>query len=55
VQLPEDFYLRDNTLVFQWDAYEIAPYVMGSIEAGLTGEKLAGLLSARGKELLAGR
>jgi hypothetical protein len=50
--LSGDFYLSGGKLIFQWDTYEITPYVMGSIEAKLSGKALRGLLTPRGGRLL---
>ncbi|MDR1212380.1 MAG: DUF3298 and DUF4163 domain-containing protein, partial [Spirochaetaceae bacterium] len=53
--LSGDFYLRGGMLIFQWDAYDIAPYAMGSVEAELPGKALRGLLTPEGGRLLAVR
>lgn len=43
--LPDEFYLSADGLVFHWNPYEIAPYVMGEIEARivLAGDELTAL------------
>lgn len=40
----QDFYLKPNQLVLQFDPYEIGPYAMGSIEVELGFDKLKDLL-----------
>jgi hypothetical protein len=49
----EDFYPDRNGLNFQWDPYEIAPYVVGGVEVNIRWKELADLLSPRGKALAA--
>jgi hypothetical protein len=44
----EDFYLSSHGLGFQWDPYEIAPYVMGSMEVSIPYNRLQGILTQRG-------
>ncbi|MDR2738973.1 MAG: DUF3298 and DUF4163 domain-containing protein [Treponema sp.] len=44
----EDFYLSSHGLGFQWDPYEIAPYVMGSMEISIPYNRLQGILTQRG-------
>jgi hypothetical protein len=44
----EDFYLSSHGLGFQWDPYEIAPYVMGAMEISIPYDRLQGILTQRG-------
>ena len=43
-KVSEDIYLTKKGVVFQYDPYEIAPYVYGSIEVFISFKKLKGLL-----------
>ncbi|QQO08928.1 RsiV family protein [Breznakiella homolactica] len=52
VEVPEDFFLSPQGAGFQWDQYEIAPYAWGQIEVVLPEEKISGLLTEKGAELL---
>ncbi|WP_038077823.1 RsiV family protein [Treponema primitia] len=47
----EDFFLNSQGLGFQWDPYEIAPYVMGLIEIVIPFDQLEGLFTERGLSL----
>jgi hypothetical protein len=47
----EDFYLTSHGLVFQWDPYAIAPYVMGAMEVSIPYDRLQGILTQRGLAL----
>jgi hypothetical protein len=53
IPLTEDFYPDARGLTFQWDPYEIAPYVAGGIEILITWQELAAFLSPEGKNLAA--
>ncbi|MDR1596955.1 MAG: RsiV family protein [Treponema sp.] len=44
----EDFFLGSHGLGFQWDPYEIAPYVMGSMEISIPYDWLQDILTQRG-------
>ncbi|MHB9293569.1 hypothetical protein Holit_02695 [Hollandina sp. SP2] len=44
VEVPENFFLTPQGLGFHWDPYEIAPYVMGSIEVLLPYEQIQDML-----------
>jgi hypothetical protein len=48
VVVSEDFFLSRKGIGFQWDVYEIAPYVMGPIEVIIPYEKISPLLTSRG-------
>jgi hypothetical protein len=50
----DDFYLSSHGLGFQWDPYEIAPYVMGSMEISIPYDRLQGILTQRGFTLAKG-
>jgi hypothetical protein len=51
VEIPENFFVCPDGLGFQWNAYDIAPYVYGLIEIVIPWEETAGLLNARGQAL----
>jgi hypothetical protein len=44
VEIPDNFFLTPQGLGFHWDPYEIAPYVMGSLEVLLPYEQIQGIL-----------
>ncbi|MDR2797145.1 MAG: RsiV family protein [Treponema sp.] len=44
VEVPDNFFLTPEGLGFHWDPYEIAPYVMGSIEVLLPYEQIQDIL-----------
>lgn len=46
VEIPDNFFLTSQGLGFHWDPYEIAPYVMGSIEVLLPYEQIQDLLKS---------
>ncbi|MDR2394124.1 MAG: RsiV family protein [Treponema sp.] len=46
VAVPDNFFLTAEGLGFHWDPYEIAPYVMGSIEVLLPYEQIEDILKA---------
>ncbi|MDR2633212.1 MAG: RsiV family protein [Treponema sp.] len=46
VAVPDNFFLTPEGLGFHWDPYEIAPYVMGSMEVLLPYEQLADILKS---------
>jgi hypothetical protein len=52
VAVSEDFFLNREGLGFQWDVYEIAPYVMGPIEVLIPYEKIRPLCGPRGRALI---
>jgi hypothetical protein len=52
VAVSEDFFLSRKGIGFQWDVYEIAPYVMGPIEIIIPYEKIRTLLTSRGLSLV---
>ncbi|MDR2068407.1 MAG: RsiV family protein [Spirochaetaceae bacterium] len=52
VDVPQDFFLGPGGIGFQWDVYEIAPYVMGPIEIVIPYKNISGLLSPRGLSLI---
>ncbi|MDR0387501.1 MAG: RsiV family protein [Treponema sp.] len=43
-EIPENFFLTPGSLGFHWDPYEIAPYVMGSIEVLIPYDELMDVL-----------
>ena len=45
---PESFGVLEDTLVFWYDPYEIAPYVMGPVDVRIPREELSGLIDPRG-------
>jgi hypothetical protein len=51
VEIPGNFFLSPGGLGFHWDPYEIAPYVMGSIEVIIPAEAVLPLLNSRGSSL----
>jgi hypothetical protein len=46
VAVPDNFFLTPQGLGFHWDPYEIAPYVMGSIEVVLPYKEIQDLLKS---------
>jgi hypothetical protein len=47
VEIPDNFFLSPQGLGFHWNLYEIAPYVMGSIEAEIPFEQIQDILISR--------
>jgi hypothetical protein len=43
-EIPENFFLTPGSIGFHWDPYEIAPYVMGSIEVLIPYDELMDVL-----------
>ncbi|MDR2740933.1 MAG: RsiV family protein [Treponema sp.] len=43
-EIPDNFFLTSNGLGFHWDPYEIAPYVMGSVEIIIPYDELMDVL-----------
>jgi hypothetical protein len=52
VTILDDFFLTPQGMGFQWDPYEIAPYVMGLLEITLPYDKLEALFTDRGMALI---
>lgn len=50
--IPDNFFLTAEGIGFHWDPYEIAPYVMGSIEVVLPFTLIENWLSPQGKVLI---
>lgn len=48
----QDFFLSPEGFGFQWDVYEIAPYVMGPIEVIIPYEKIMPLCTPKGLSLI---
>jgi hypothetical protein len=46
VEVPDNFFLTPQGLGFHWDPYEIAPYVMGSIEVVLPYKQIQDMLKS---------
>jgi hypothetical protein len=53
VEKMEDFFLNPQGLGFQWDPYEIAPYVMGTLEVVIPYKDIEGLFTPLGQALAA--
>ncbi|WP_245534807.1 RsiV family protein [Treponema primitia] len=53
IEKMEDFFLNPQGLGFQWDPYEIAPYVMGTLEVVIPYKDIEELFTPRGLVLVA--
>jgi hypothetical protein len=52
IEAPENFFITESGISFHWDPYEIAPYVMGSIEISIRGNDAHDLLTEDYRKLL---
>lgn len=54
VEIPSQFAITSQGVIFSYDPYEIAPYSAGTVEVELSLDELNDILSPKGKYLLTG-